>query len=49
MKIVRTLTTTGTIIFDNDTRVMLMLPTIAIKILLLGLVVDAMYSDDVTR
>ena len=44
-----TLTTTGTIIFDNDTRIreMLIFPTI--KILLLGLVFDGIYSDDIPR
>ena len=47
MKIVITPTTTGTIIFDDDTRIreMFMFPTIAIKILLLGLIVDGIYSD----
>ena len=49
MKIVIILTTNGTIIFDNDTRIreMLIFPTI--KILLLGLVFDGIYSDDIPR
>ena len=51
MKIVITLTTTGTITFEDDTRVrkIFMFANISIKILLLGLVVDGMYSDDATK